>query len=76
MTKKNKIILYSLLLILGLGIFISEVFIFEKPDGILGLIVCIISVLLVIVSIIKLYKTSEKFKNNFLVILDMLFGIK
>lgn len=72
---RRKIILYSILLILGLLIFISEIFIFQKPDGILGYCICIISIYLILGSLIKLCKLSKKFKNTLLTSLDILFWL-
>lgn len=75
MKTKKKIVLYSILLILGLAIFISEIFIFQKPDGILGLIICIISIYLILGSIIKLCKLSERISHTLLDLLDLLFWL-
>lgn len=75
MSKIKKLILYSILLILGLSVFILEIFVFQKPDGILGLVICIISVLTIIGSIIKLCKLSPKFEDSFLTALDIFFWL-
>lgn len=75
MKRKNSIILYSLLLFLGLVVFISEIFLFQKPDGILGLIICIISVYLILGSIIKLCRLSERFTHTLLDLIDLLFWL-
>lgn len=75
MSKKNKIILCSSLLVLGLLMFILQIFVFEYPDGIFGFILCLISIYLMLGSIIKLLQLSENFKNNFLAILDLFFWI-
>lgn len=75
MKEKNKIILYMILLIFGLLVFISQIFILQKPDGTLGLIICIISVELILGSLIKLYRLSPKFKNAILALVDILFSI-
>lgn len=75
MKKKNKIILHSVLLILALSGFISEIFIFQKPDGILGLIICIISVYFILGGIIKLCSLSKSFSNTLLNLLDLLFWL-
>ena len=64
MQNKNKFILYIILLGIGLLIFISEIFIFQKPDGVLGFIICIFSIYLILGSIIKLCKLSKKFSNK------------
>ena len=75
MTKRNKLILYSILLLVGIISFVLELFIFQKPDGTLGLIICILSIYLILGSIIKLCKLSPKFENTFLSILDILFWL-
>lgn len=75
MKKKNKIIIYSILLVVGLAVFISEIFIFQKPDGILGLIICIVSIYMILGSIIKLCRLSKTFSNTLLASLDLLFWI-
>ena len=75
MKRNNKIILYGFLLVLGLLVFVSEVFIFQKPDGIAGLIICIISIYLILGSIVKLCKLSEKFANALPHFLDLLFWL-
>lgn len=71
MTKKGKLILYGIVLLLGLLSFILQVFVYQKPDGVLGLVICIINVEMILVGIIKLCKLSQKFKNSFLVALDI-----
>ena len=72
MKRKNKLILYVLLLILGLLVFVPGI-IFKKPDGIVGLIICIFSVCLIIGSIVKLCMLSEKFANALPSLLDLLY---
>lgn len=71
MTKKGKLILYGIVLLLGLLSFILQVFVYQKPDGVLGLVICIINFEMILVGIIKLCKLSQKFKNSFLVALDI-----
>ena len=75
MNKKRKIILYSVLLCLGLISFILEIFVFQKPDEILGLAICIFSIYLILGSIFKLCKLSKLFSNTFIEMLDLLFWI-
>ena len=72
---KNKLILYSALLLLGLLIFILEIFVFQKPDGAAGLIICLVSVYLIVGSAVKLCKLSEKFANALPNVLDLLFWL-
>ena len=72
---KNKTNLCIILLILGLIIFISELFVFQKTDGILGLCICIISSYLILESLIKLCKLSKKFSHTLLTLLDILFWL-
>lgn len=75
MKKKRQIILYSILLVLSLLVFISEIFIFQKPDGILGFLICLMSIYLIFGSTFKLCKLSKKFSNTLLASLDLLFWI-
>ena len=74
MKRKNKLILYVLLLISGLLVFVPGI-IFQKPDGIVGLIICIFSIFLIIGSIVKLCMLSEKFANALSSLLDWLFWL-
>ena len=75
MERRNKIIMYSLLLTLGVAVFVTEFFILQKPDGTAGLIICISSILLSIGSIIKLCSLSEKVSGWFSNLLDVLFSL-
>lgn len=69
----KKVIGYLSLLIIGLISFISQVFIFSWPDGDIGLVVCIISVLFIITGIIKLCQHSQKFKEMLWMFIDLFF---
>lgn len=73
MKKQHKIILYTILLSLGLLLFIFPIFIFQAPDGVLGFVLCLTSIYLMLGSIIKLCKLSQKFKNSIITFLDLLF---
>ena len=75
MKRNNKILLYSLLLLLGLAVFILEIFIFQKPDGVAGLFLCLASIYLIVGSIIKLCKLSERFAEWLPNVLDLLFWL-
>ncbi len=76
MKKQTKINLCIMLLLIGLLSFILQVFIFEAPDGIIGFLLCLISIYLIIGSIIKLCQLSTKIKNSIFDILDLLFFIR
>lgn len=76
MKKENQIILCKILLVIGLISFILQIFVFEAPDGVVGFLLCLFSTYLIIGSIIKLCKLSEKFKNTLLDTLDLLFFIR
>lgn len=76
MKRENQIILCIVLLVLGLTSFILQVFIFSAPDGVLGFILCLVSIYLVMGSIFKLCKLSNIFKNSLLDFLDLLFFIR
>lgn len=75
MSKKQKLILHGTTLLVGLCVFVLEIFVFQKPDGILGLIICISSVLMIFSSIIKLCILSPKFENTFFSALDIFFWL-
>ncbi len=76
MKKQTKINLCIMLLLIGLLSFILQIFIFEAPDGIIGFLLCLISIYLIIGSIIKLCQLSTKIKNSIFDILDLLFFIR
>lgn len=73
MIKNKKITLYLLLLILSIILFSAMWFL--NIDGAIGFIMCLSSIYLFVGSIIKLCKTSEKFKNSVLSFLDLLFWL-
>lgn len=75
MKKQAKMSLCIILLILGLVSFTLQVYVFGAPDGIMGFLLCLISIYLILGSIIKLCQLSTKFKNSILDILDLLFFI-
>lgn len=75
MKERKQTIISSIFLIIGILTFILQLFVFEAPDGILGFIICLISILIIEFSIIKLYKTNKRFKESFTRLLDMLFNI-
>ena len=75
MRKGKKRLLLGAVLFAGLLIFILEVFVFQKPDGILGMIICIVSILMIFSSIVKLCLFSPKFEESFLTALDILFWL-
>lgn len=76
MKRQTKIDLCMLLLLIGLLSFILQVFVFEAPDGIIGFLLCLISIYLIIGSIIKLCQLSTKIKNSIFDILDLLLFIR
>lgn len=72
---KKKIFFYSLIFLIGLITFILEIFIFQKPDGALGLIICILSLIMIFGGAVKLCKLSKKFENSFISALDIFFWL-
>lgn len=76
MKKQTKINLCFMLLIIGLVSFILQLFVFEAPDGIIGFLLCLISIYLIIGSVVKLCQLSTKIKNSIFDILDLLFFIR
>lgn len=75
MTRRNKLILYGAVLLVGLLTFVLEIFVFQKPDGILGLVICIASIFMILGSVVKLCKLSPKFESSFWTALDILFWL-
>lgn len=58
--------------IVGIVLFSLQVFVFESPDGFFGYLVCLFSVLLTIISFIKLFQVSKTFREVIKSILEML----
>lgn len=52
----KRIILYTLMFVVSLLYFVLFVFIFQAPNGIIGCLLCMISVWCIITSIIKLFQ--------------------
>lgn len=75
MDRSKKLLLYTVMLLIGLAAFVLEIFVFQKPDGILGLIICITSILMIIGSIVKLCRLSPKFEDGFIKVLDIFFWL-
>lgn len=75
MSINKKLLLYGAMLLLGLVVFVLEIFVFQKPDGIFGFFICIASIFMVFGSVIKLCKLSAKFEDSFLNVLDILFRL-
>ncbi len=75
MPKKTKIYLCLILLVAGITLFILQLFVFEAPDGVIGFLLCLISIYLIMGSIYKLCKLSSNIKKFLLDILDLLFFI-
>ena len=60
----KKVILYSLMLIIGLTAFILEIFVFQKPDGFLGLLICIVSLILIFGSCVNYVIFYSKYQEE------------
>ena len=75
MSRKKKLILYGAMLAAGLLVFILEIFVFQKPDGFLGLVICIASILTILGSIVKLCRLSPRFEDSFWSMLDLFFWL-
>jgi len=76
MKKSTKMNLCIILFLVGLTSFILQLFVFEAPNGILGFLLCLISIYLMMGSIIKLCQLSKVFKSSLFDILDLLFFIR
>ncbi len=74
--KTPKITLYFCLFIVGFVSFVLQVFVFSSPNGFGGFLLCLMSIYLMMGSIYKLCKLSERVKNLIFTILDLLFFIR
>ena len=63
---------YLFLGLVGILIFILQVFVFESPDGFLGYIVCLTSMLITVISLIRLCQISKSFCAFFKELIDLL----
>lgn len=70
MNRKRKQLVYAVILITGLISFILQIFIFQKPDGLIGFILCEASVMMILISIVRLCSFSRLFRKGLLTILD------
>ena len=75
MSKTKKLWIYGSILAIGLSVFILEIFVFQKPDGIPGLLICLASLAMIFGGIVKLCKLSSKFADSFLAALDIFFWL-
>lgn len=74
MKKEDKMTLYAAFVVLGLSMFFPMM-VFNKPDGTLGFITCVVSIYFMLGGIIKLCRLSKNFADLFLQFLDLLFWI-
>lgn len=58
--------------ILGIVFFILQIFVFESPDGFIGYLVCLFSILLSLISFIKLFQISKTFREFIKSLLEFL----
>ncbi|MBE6862589.1 MAG: hypothetical protein E7497_06810 [Ruminococcus sp.] len=66
MKKKTKdIIVYSVLFAVSLAYLIIAVFLFQKPDGVIGFLLCFASMTGIFLSVVQLFSlTSVQSKNK------------
>lgn len=73
MKKFNSKTVYGLLLVASLLGFILHIFVFEKPDGNIGLFLCMIETGLMTGSIVKLCQLSKEFRDGFKKFINVIF---
>ncbi|MDR1700780.1 MAG: hypothetical protein LBR68_06275 [Lachnoclostridium sp.] len=73
--KLSKILLYSFLLFGGITIFVLQLFVYEKPNGVFGFLLCMASIYIMIGSIIKLCKLSKRVREAMPYLLDLFFWL-
>lgn len=59
--------------LMGISIFILQVFVFESPDEFIGYLLCMFCFILTICSFIKLFKISKTFHEFLKDFLELLF---
>lgn len=75
MKEKNKFILYLALFLVSLITLILQIFVFEAPNEIVGIILCLVCIYIIIGTLIKMCKNNKLFKNIFENIIDILFWL-
>ena len=75
MADKKRLVLYFSIFLVGLLTFILEIFVFQKPDGALGLVISILSIFMIYGGAVKLCKMSSKLRDTFICALDILFWL-
>ncbi|MCH5296131.1 MAG: hypothetical protein J1E85_00510 [Ruminococcus sp.] len=75
MSVNKKKLICILTAIIGLAVFILELFVFQKPDGFWGLIICLASVYLMIGGVIGYCKYSGNFGGTLGNLLEILFWL-
>ena len=69
----DKKVMYTFLMIMGLISFILHIFVLEKPDGNIGMILCMIEVGLITSSTVRLYQLSKEFREGLKKFIDIIF---
>lgn len=75
MKKFNSKTVYGLLLVISLLGFILHIFMFEKPDGNIGMILCMIETGLVTGSVVRLCQLSKEFRDGFKKFIETVFRL-
>ncbi len=75
MNKKTKMILYGIFLSILLTIFILQIFVFESPDGNLGLLLCMTCTGGITYCTFSLYRLSESFRSFLKTLINVMFNI-
>lgn len=75
MNKTGQIMIFTLLLVMSSIAFILHIFVWEAPDGNLGLLLCIGETTLMLVSFIRLCQLSAKIKVWLLAWLEFLLSL-
>ena len=73
MSERKLKTIYGILLIIGLLSFVLHIFVFESPDGNLGLTLCLIEVVTITCSTTRLCQLSKDFRESFVKFLKLIF---
>ncbi len=75
MTEKKKLNLYKSIFIGSAIVFLLEVFLLQKPNGVFGLLISLTSAYTLIGSTIKLCGMNPMFKKTLIESIDLLFWL-
>jgi hypothetical protein len=65
--------IFPYLFVISLILFILQIFVFQSPNGLIGMLICITLVITIIVSAIISFKTNRIIKTIIIALLDSIY---